>query len=924
MAAERCHIAVNLATEGAFTPEEIDALLDRMEARAKAAGEAEPTQTARENLATAARELTKDELFAMIARKKQEVMAKLARRRQDAKFDAMPARLNGGKKLVAANVGDELQGEGVSSSVDAMGEALSDQRRKTLERGLEEREGLVDRMVNTFGIMGPVEFEENIATELWRATGGDGQEPTGDEDALHAAKVIAAVNEDSRVRLNSQGASIARLKGYMGRQVHNRLEIAGGMWRGVAERGRALAKEGLGADAGEASREGSHGAFQAWRDVITPLLHDDTYKGLTLEDVDFTKWDDEADEKAGMKAMIGRRRDLRSAQALHAQGILSDPTSIKELFLYHAWWRLATGQHELLTGAADDGAEWRAPASKATQVSKSRTFIFQGPKEWVTYNRGKYGGGGLYRTTMLQLDRAARNEALMRFWGPNPEAAYDRQVTRQLGLALEKGDLKAAEDIQKARQSFDQINGSLAIPESLRAAALMRGVRNWEQMTKLSGMVLSKATDLPMAGQTMARVGGGFLQGYEGAFRGVLNMLDKDMREAAELLDVGARSFAGHLSSPLRLRNGDGSSGAFTWGVALNYKAQFFEALNDAMQRGWAAMYSRHLGVEAAKPWEGLREGTRETFERFGVTPEMWELVRPMAAPLSEGGETYFTLDKLGALSPDALHEFAGTPAKARTEAGAGEIRNRIDLSFRAMTRDMISNVTNEARGRERLMMTGGTRPGTFWGEVARSFTQFRGFTTSILGRHVVPAARGYAGYRPAHLLGHLFLATVLAGWMSMNAKRIAGGRAPLGLYGADAKQTMAIWTASLVQGGGLGIYGDFLFGESNRMGVKFGVGALAGPAVGDFEQVAEMVIKAVHGGDVSESTGKSQLPGEAVRFAGHSIPLVNLWYTRVAFDYLVLWRMQELASPGYLNRIEERERKEGGDWLLPPTSAAP
>jgi hypothetical protein len=156
-----------------------------------------------------------------------------------------------------------------------------------------------------------------------------------------------------------------------------------------------------------------------------------------------------------------------------------------------------------------------------------------------------------------------------------------------------------------------------------------------------------------------------------------------------------------------------------------------------------------------------------------------------------------------------------------------------------------------------------------------------------------------------------------------MNAKLIAKGQAPRSLVGADPEETMRIWAASLAQGGGLGIYGDYLFGEQNRNGLEFTLSSVAGPAIGDMEQVAQIVRQATHGGAINEKTGQSQIGPELMRLGAHNIPLVNLWYTRLALDYLVLWRLQEAVSPGYLQRYEHRVRtEEGGNFILPPTSA--
>jgi hypothetical protein len=39
--------------------------------------------------------------------------------------------------------------------------------------------------------------------------------------------------------------------------------------------------------------------------------------------------------------------------------------------------------------------------------------------------------------------------------------------------------------------------------------------------------------------------------------------------------------------------------------------------------------------------------------------------------------------------------------------------------------------------------------------------------------------------------------------------------------------------------------------------------------------------------------------------------PFANLWYTKAATDRLLFNQLQEMASPGYLRRMEQRARKE-------------
>ena len=46
----------------------------------------------------------------------------------------------------------------------------------------------------------------------------------------------------------------------------------------------------------------------------------------------------------------------------------------------------------------------------------------------------------------------------------------------------------------------------------------------------------------------------------------------------------------------------------------------------------------------------------------------------------------------------------------------------------------------------------------------------------------------------------------------------------------------------------------------------------------------------------------------------------MNLWFTGIAFNYLLWYRLQDWINPGYLQRMENRMRQENGTqfWLSP------
>ena len=53
------------------------------------------------------------------------------------------------------------------------------------------------------------------------------------------------------------------------------------------------------------------------------------------------------------------------------------------------------------------------------------------------------------------------------------------------------------------------------------------------------------------------------------------------------------------------------------------------------------------------------------------------------------------------------------------------------------------------------------------------------------------------------------------------------------------------------------------------------------------------------------------QTGGDLVKLGKGLIPGANLWYAKAALDHMIFNQLQEYFSPGYLNKVEQRSRKE-------------
>ena len=110
----------------------------------------------------------------------------------------------------------------------------------------------------------------------------------------------------------------------------------------------------------------------------------------------------------------------------------------------------------------------------------------------------------------------------------------------------------------------------------------------------------------------------------------------------------------------------------------------------------------------------------------------------------------------------------------------------------------------------------------------------------------------------------------------------------------------------------GLGIFGDFLWGQYDRFGHSF-TSSLLGPTFGTVDDVAGLVSAIAQGNDPSHM---------AFKIAKSDTPFVNMWYTSLAWQGLFLNDMQEAISPGALKRYERRVGEENNQqFLISPSS---
>lgn len=243
------------------------------------------------------------------------------------------------------------------------------------------------------------------------------------------------------------------------------------------------------------------------------------------------------------------------------------------------------------------------------------------------------------------------------------------------------------------------------------------------------------------------------------------------------------------------------------------------------------------------------------------------------------------------------------------------EAREDLAVKLQTLLTDRMNYAVISPDARSRAITTAGQQRGTAAGEIARAVMQFKSFGIAFTQRTLGREAFGYGARRLSQIrarelqgIAMLIASTTAFGYLAMAAKDLSKGKTPRPV---DDWKT---WAAAMQQGGGFGIYGDFLFGEASRFGSS-PLATLSGPTVGKVEDVWNLIQAAKQGKDPS---------AKAFRFLVSNTPFINLFYTKLALDYAIFYQIQEAMNPGYLRRMERRiEKDTGQEFLLRPSEAA-
>lgn len=535
----------------------------------------------------------------------------------------------------------------------------------------------------------------------------------------------------------------------------------------------------------------------------------------------------------------------------------------------------------------------------------------------LAYNQ-KFGIKDFKEQVLYDLRARTRAIALMENLGPNPEATL-RQLIKDLELVGAEADdsAKQVDSLSDWRimAAYNEISGKNESSVNPTLSNALGNVKTLVQVAKMGAVVLSSFADRAFLQGEMTSQAMGMLD----AFGGQLTHMVKSQGDKEVLRYMGL-AMDGLMGNALSRYSAH--SRISGWSHSLQKWFFNLNGLNlwtDSSKGTAGLLMAAHLGDHAKLKFAEMPVELQRYLSMYEITPSRWDAIRKHVVD-HEGHQMIFP-DRVQ-ISEAELSKLVTERGLSPSAANLAREKDAVDTALRTYYIDRVDHAIPTPGAAERKYSTFDTRAGTPLGEAVRLVMLFKSFPITvmrkILGREIY--GRGADSLREWLLHDHkgkfnmamLIAMTTAAGYVSGSVKDALKGRTPRKLM----ENGRPVWkniNEMVIRGGSLGILGDVLLAEYESTYRGF-LAQTAGPVIGQLDTLMDIKTGIQRGEDVRQASGK---------LLQDNTPLINLFYIRPILDYLILWNIQEMMSPGSLKRMEnavQKNNKQG--FFVRPTES--
>ena len=556
----------------------------------------------------------------------------------------------------------------------------------------------------------------------------------------------------------------------------------------------------------------------------------------------------------------------------HRTGQVLDDPQLKEALAYVYDTISTEGTVRIQAGKLSKNA-----SSSISNKHKEHRFLhFSDGDAWLQYQK-EFGSYNIYASMTDHIDLMAKEISAMETFGP----AADSGLKFAQDIVLQRTGTKKS--INASQNHYDNVLGRNYTHTFLGEVGST--LRHHAVTTKLGSALISAMSDTVFLGMTSSFNGIPALKVYS-RFISILNPLVASDRKIAARLGLGAEYAI------------DGAVGANRHVEATGYhlmarmsaftmKASGLHGWTIAGKQAFGMEFLAHMSDMSRKSFDELDGRFKEALDRYGISKDDWEIIRT---------------------SPKYTHK--GVDMVDVASLGSADLQTRV-VGMIASERKL---AVPEPDARVKSIMYQDTKSGTAVGEVARGIMTFKSFPITMLTTHLARARNEYAkgGISRLNYTATLLIGTTILGGIAYQAKEIAKGKDPMEWNDPE------FLLAAFLQGGGLGIFGDFIFKDQSRYGNSFQA-TVAGPQAAMIEDVLfKLLLGNAHKAYRGEDTN---FMGDLLKTGYYNIPGKELWYTKLALERAVYDQLRHMVDPKAaqkdtrLMRNLQREQNRGYYW---------
>lgn len=520
----------------------------------------------------------------------------------------------------------------------------------------------------------------------------------------------------------------------------------------------------------------------------------------------------------------------------------------------------------------------------ANSLSAHRALIFKNADAALAYHE-RAGQGNILSSLFSHAGKQASQAVLMERLGPNPGAMFERILQATKNTMRETATPLTKLQEEHLTSQFKAVSGEYSQVASYKIAAFADAIRaGFGTLPRLGMSAISSFSD---ANNMRVNL---MLQGYpawEAAATSASRMfkwmtfqkpLSRDQIENLWGAAAGMHAMSHRIAS--RWTAEEPISDTVRRAQSILFMLSRQASWDDHFEFGTSAAWMHLLARNASKSWDNLSAATQDMLHRTGFEEKEWNIIR--AVPQVKSGLfNYLTPDKI-----------------ANRELRTKYIGALYDMSTRTVPRPGARQIATFPQVGKR---------GTPAEEVLKTMAMFKTFPLGVMQKMWASSTRLHGN--PVLGVADFAIGATVMGYVSLAVKNLLTGKEP------PDPRDFETWLESAGQGGAGSLFGDII-APGQKPGAELG-NLVTGPVWEDAEDWLK-------GAKAYGAQGKAPLSKKyeaaAIPILRSDIPYVNLWFSKLAWQYGMVYPTMESVHPGSVDKMIQTAQQQYNEkyWLKP------